>query len=276
MRKIETVEEIQQIALQILLYLDGVCREHNLKYFMVDGTLLGAVRHQGFIPWDDDIDIWMPREDYDRLTKLLEANPKGRYRMLNIDTADWYRYGYGKVIDTQTLLREDTGYSGDMGIFVDVFPYDGLPGETEEAYAPFVKKCQYLESQRGSACCTWKRYIGDRKATPSKWLKWSFRKLYGARRILKKLDRVCRTYSPKDAKMVGCICDGYRLRDMMPAEVVKETTELCFEGHMLKAPAGYLQYLEKLYGDYQKLPPKEQQVTHHGFQAWWKNEEQRQ
>lgn len=105
-----------------------------------------------------------------------------------------------------------------------------------------------------------------------KFAKWLMRKLYGPRRILKKQDELARSYPVQGAKMVGCICDGYRLCDMMPAEVVAETTELEFEGYRFQAPAGYEYYLKKLYGDYMQLPPKEQQVTHHHFRAWWKEQ----
>ena len=271
MKKIETVEEMQKIALDILIFIDAFCREHDLKYFIVDGTLLGAVRHHGFIPWDDDIDIWMPREDYDKITELLGPDSGSRYQMVNLQTADWYRYAYGKIVDRNTRLVEDNGYSGEMGVFVDVFPYDGLPGEKEEEYAPFVEQCIRMERHRGFSCRTYRQYLsyGDGKSNPFKFAKWLSRKLYGPRRILKRQDELARSYPVKGAKVVGCICDGYRLRDMMPAWVVGTTTELEFEGHRFRAPAGYQYYLEKLYGDYMKLPPEEERVTHHYYQAWW-------
>lgn len=272
MKKIETIEEMQKIALDILVFIDQFCREHGLKYFMVDGTLLGAVRHHGFIPWDDDIDIWMPREDYDKITELLGPDSGSRYQMINIRTADWYRYAFGKIMDTKTRLVEDLGYSGEMGVYVDVFPYDGLPGEKEEDYAPLVKQCIQMEAHRGFSCRTYREYLeyGNCKSNPFKFAKWLARKLYGSRRILKKQDELARSYPVKGAKMLGCICDGYRLGDMMPASVVEKTTELEFEGHRFQAPAGYEYYLKKLYGDYMKLPPEEERVTHHHYQAWWK------
>ena len=108
MKKIETVEEMQKIALDILIFIDAFCREHDLKYFIVDGTLLGAVRHHGFIPWDDDIDIWMPREDYDKITELLGPDSGSRYQMVNLKNASWYRYAFGKILDTRTRLVRTT------------------------------------------------------------------------------------------------------------------------------------------------------------------------
>ena len=99
MRQITDIREMQQIALDILIYLDKICEKYHLRYFIVDGTLLGAVRHKGFIPWDDDIDVWMPRKDYDKLAEIIEKDGSEYYKFYTPQNARKFIYPFGKLVD---------------------------------------------------------------------------------------------------------------------------------------------------------------------------------
>ncbi len=127
MRKIE-IDEMRQRLLSMAEYLQNICKENGLKMFLSGGTLLGAVRHKGFIPWDDDIDVHMPRPDYDRLIKIFKRKENiGKYKLLSHELNDKYVYTFAKLVDDDTLLIEDDIYSGvDMGLYLDIFPIDGL------------------------------------------------------------------------------------------------------------------------------------------------------
>ena len=108
MRAITDIKEMQHIALDVLIYLDKVCSKYGLKYFIVDGTLLGAVRHKGFIPWDDDIDVWMPRADYDRLADVIRQDGEKKYKFCTPQNTKKFIYPFGKLIDVRTGLLDDT------------------------------------------------------------------------------------------------------------------------------------------------------------------------
>ena len=157
MRAITDIKEMQHIALDVLIYLDKVCSKYGLKYFIVDGTLLGAVRHKGFIPWDDDIDVWMPRADYDRLADVIRQDGEKKYKFCTPQNTKKFIYPFGKLIDVRTGLLDDTSAKCEIGVHIDVFPYDGLPGDSEPEYRKFAKRCVYLAEQRYPAFTTWKQ-----------------------------------------------------------------------------------------------------------------------
>ena len=125
MKKRLTVDEIKNYELNILKFIDSICKKYNIKYFVNYGTLIGAIRHKGFIPWDDDIDISMYREDYEKFYKAVLKENNQRYTILSKDNSNWYFQNFYVVIDKNTLLEDNVKYKRkDTNIFVDVFQID--------------------------------------------------------------------------------------------------------------------------------------------------------
>ena len=269
MREIKDLKELQQILLDILVYLDKVCRENNLKYFMVDGTLLGAVRHKGFIPWDDDIDVWMPRKDYDKLAEYVNYDDSP-YSFQNPQNVKGFTYSFGKLVDQRTRIEESFDIQIEMGLFIDVFPYDGLPDPGTRKYNRFLDKCMFLQSQRIAALYTWDESKKIRNASLFGWLTWKLRRIIGCKNIVKMIDKNSRTFPVEGSKMVGSLGAGYKKEQMVDREITEELIELEFEGHKFFAPKAYDSYLRNMYGDYMQLPPEEKRVVKHLSKSWWK------
>lgn len=261
-----TLAEHQEIALQILIYLDQICRKYNLKYFVSDGTLLGTIRHQGFIPWDDDIDVWMPRDDYDRLETIVAQEPPSCFKLLNYKNTAGYFWPFAKLVHTKTSLIERRPRSVDTGIYIDIFPYDGIPPVPSRSFDFHWKILDFLYRNSAIAFCSYREILED-NGSLSKWLKYLIRRLYGGKRILSTIEKLCRLYPVEASDSVMCLCAGYHKNAVVPKSLIDTLIELPFEGRPVKVPIGYDAYLRIMYGDYMTPPPVEKQVPNASHQA---------
>ena len=264
MKKI-CLEELKKIELNILIYIDQVCKNNNLRYYLCGGTLLGALRHKGFIPWDDDIDICMPRPDYDAFIEIIKRNDR-KYKILNSEQENYY-YNFSKVIDSETILIEYNYQPIEgLGVYVDVFPLEGMPMDEEErekhfialnkirrrinSYALFRPKIrknllQYIKSVI--------LYEKNKKVTISK-----FQKEY---------EQLTKQYHFDESEYVYASGGAYGKKDIFRKDFFSGFTEVEFEGRRFWAPKECEAYLKQLYGDYMQLPPVDKRVSNHNYEA---------
>lgn len=258
------MNEFKQCILNILLWFHQYCDEHNLRYYLVEGTMLGAARHQGFIPWDDDIDVGMPRADYEELKKLMgTAVHDGKY-MLETEDSERKEYlvPFGKIYDVTTRLVEQRRIPVVMGAYIDVFPLDGIGESLEEANRNF-KKIGFLHNILTS------RAVVVRKGR--KWYKNLAVQVFQAipgfvineKRLLKTITELCRKRSFDGSKYVGNLVSTYRLKEIMPRELYGEPKLYMFEGSQVYGVEDYNGYLTYLYGDWRTLPPVENRKSAH-------------
>lgn len=270
MRPLST-DEAKKVELEILKDFAHFCDENNLTYFLAYGTLIGAIRHKGFIPWDDDIDLWMPRDDYNRLIEIFGERCKNKNLKLIDPHTAIARHSFIKVIDTRTLkIEQGVDYSnGNLGVDVDVFPIDGIPEDEAEYKSWFDKLQNYY--------VTFALNIGRPKTLKGIAKSIIYRVLFGSnKRVLKKADKLHSLYPYEQSAFVGAVESAYNsINNRYDKMWYASSVEVEFENHMFKAPIGYDQILTKMYGDYMQLPPKDKQITHHTNKTYWKEEEQK-
>lgn len=262
------IQEYKEIVLSVLVRIDRICREHGLTYMLCYGTLLGAVRHQGFIPWDDDVDIIMPREDYNALSELIRAENWG-LNFISIETCKETIYPYGKVCDARTMVEEDhfrpvKGY----GAFVDVFPMDYLP-EDEKAWRAYQKKHIWLRKLITHSARTGFSRTGSPVTNAKRWAAFWAGKLFSTRKLIEGMTSRILAFNQTPTGRVGVVWDL-----SFPACSARKNSEVVFEGHCFLAPEDPNEVLTRLYGDYWKLPPESERVNKHPLVCHWIGERQ--
>ncbi len=260
------LKEIKEIELGILLQFKSFCETNNIRYFLSNGTLLGAVKYQGFIPWDDDIDVFVPREDYDRLMRIYADSED--YKLLSLERCAKFRFPFAKLCDMTTRKDEEGSDNGmPMGLDIDIFPLDNSCASQKETEGIIEKNQKNIERLIWSKLPYSKSRGLIRSA--AKLLVMGLHRLYGAGRICRRMIRTAQMHRGAKPDFSGCfVWPIYGQREIIPAEAFAETVYLDFEGVRFPAPVGYDAYLRSLYGDYTQDPPKEKQCTHHRFRAF--------
>jgi lipopolysaccharide cholinephosphotransferase len=258
---------LHQMQLVLLRQIRQICDEHRIPYFLIAGTLLGAVRHQGFIPWDDDLDVGMLRADYDRFVSACNAELDCHKFFLQTHHTD---RGYGlsfaklQAKGTKLIERNAVGTSAAKGIYVDIFPFDNVPDDVslseKHRRKTYVLK-RLLLAKLGYRF--WDCY------RPLKSLACGLLSTYARccsqDRLVADLDEEMRRYNHRPTERIVAIGGsyGYR-RETIRREWVTRTVNLPFEDEEFPAPAAYAAYLTHLYGDYMTPVPVSQRVSRHG------------
>ena len=269
-----TLQEKHTASLELLSEFVSLCRKYDLRYDLCGGTLLGAVRHRGFIPWDDDVDICMPRPDYEKLINLkkkgdLELLP-GRDLVSSRD--DTLARQFGRYIRDDISYKREMSEDYDSPYYgMDIFIVDGIP----ENRTLFEIHLFLLRQIRRFMLTSIQKKGTARKGKAAAAIKDIYRpilRLIGPYRLARQMDRLCRLYSYDKSKYVGCVSGMYGKKEKWLKEEMLPQTELSFEDREFSSFKNYHTYLTNLYGDYMKLPPKDKQIPHGGMAFWEERE----
>ena len=257
------MNDFQKKLVEMFKWLVNFLEKHGLTYYVIAGTMLGAVRHEGIIPWDDDIDIAMPRHDYQKLLQLLKE-PIGQYVVESCEgEAKDFIYAYAKFYDMNTTMTEFARKNVTRGVFVDIFPLDGL-GNTQSESEKNYKAIDRMNMLLAMKISTYRK---DRK-----WWKNCAVFLGGflpinVKKFTRKINVKCAKRRYEDCEFVAHSLSTYRFKEIMPKEVYGKPTRYTFEGFEVYGPEKADEYLTRIYGDWRKLPPEEKRRTAHDFEG---------
>lgn len=261
------MDQMHEVCFQIMCDIDDFCKENNIKYYLSGGSCLGAVRHKGFIPWDHDADLMMPRKDYEKFLKEFAKAYPEKYGVGSLWTEpEWIRQ-YSKVWDKRTVLKEKRLDDMERGISVDIFPIDGLPSNK------FLRKLYYKETMilfylRNQMVRT---DPFDEKEK-CKLIKSFLRKFCGrkvSRKISIALNNAAKKYDFETSNLVGVsMACHYGDKETINRADMSYAEYIPFEGRMFPVVNGYKKYLENLYGDYMTVPKRAKEIQEWDVAGW--------
>lgn len=276
-----SIDDMKSIELNILKDVANFCDENNIHYYLCGGTLLGAVRHQGFIPWDDDMDIAMPRPDYEKFLKTYNHQNQ-RYEVNGIENNHSWHSTFARVEDKCTVLYEKTLKKKywKRHVFVDVFPLDGIPDDPKDENR-FMREQDLLGIITNASAFGFhssRHYSDSKKANVSlrnfcrTVLKYFAILLFSGvntQKVIRRVNQNSKKYEYGKTKSVGITVSVWnRHFEQSSTASFAQRTKFKFEDGEFWGPKGYDEYLTKTYGDYMTPPPQKNQVTHHSFKAY--------
>lgn len=262
-KKYISLQEHQGILYEILYMFDDICKEHNIHYFLAYGTLIGAIRHKGIIPWDDDVDVLMEREEYDRFEKIIISNPPKGYRAYSINNTKHYYYPFIKFGKLGThLIERDWKCVPKEGIAIniDIFPFDGCPNNRKDAEKYVVNLMdKTFKSIRFWTTIKWKEgvdplhklyyFIRTRPLFMKYYFKWLFKKH--------------RKYKIHKSNYIYSFWSFCGITNLLSKNLISETIDYQFGKRYLPIPAEYDSMLKQQYGDYMTPPPENKRGSTH-------------
>lgn len=257
------IKDIQNKMLDILVYFKAFCEENGLQFTLCGGTCLGAVRHKGFIPWDDDVDVFMLREDYEKLPALWEAHADtSRYACVRSNDTINIHHSATEIKDNNTTFINRHSVDSDIhhGLMIDVIPLDGIPSSSWRRLLQMVDSMIY--------CCFNFQRLPDHKSRLIYYATKVALGLFHSPKIRYKIwkgaERRLAKYGTETMDTVASLGEGASIMKMrFPTAWFRRVEYAEFEGHLMPVPADVDRYLTISFGDYRQLPPEEDRVARH-------------
>ena len=258
---------LQEIELENLRMLMEICEKNHLRYYLIGGSLLGAMRHKGFIPWDDDIDVGLPRPDYNRFVQIAKGYLPDHMDVKTMTSDPNYKCYFTRLINNKKKIYWDHGqYTAVIGVWMDVFPLDGLPEN------PLLRKLQVFRVKLNKALYKFTQidYVSTNRTNRPLSERVLIRfaqltrigRLMNADRRLEKLDQALQRYDYDASAYAWNFSGCYGKREIVPHIQLGGSRTAQFEGMQVSIPEAAEDYLTSIYGDYMKLPPEDQRRSH--------------
>lgn len=260
------IDELKNIQVDILKKFHTYCVDKDINYFISCGTLIGAIRHKGYIPWDDDIDVQLPRKDYEVLIEEFNVSPPEDLRLRSLFSSKDYNLPYAKIENVKTCIIEYADSNVDIGVNIDIFPIDSIPDNKiiRVLYIFIIKMIYSLYMLKVVRISKERCFIKNSVLVIGKSLLY----FISARNLARFYDCILLKKNQTTnyvAELVDCTYNKFFTR-----KAINNYTNIEFEGCFFRTMIGYDEYLNKTYGNYMELPPIDKRVSHHTFKAYWK------
>ena len=262
----DTTKFLQSLELDMVKEFVRICDKHGLNYFMAGGTFLGAVRHKGFIPWDDDVDMGMYRHDYDIFLKIAETELSYPYKIQTYKNANSHHYYFSHIVDMRyKVKRLGSLDQREEYVWIDIFPYDGLPngflGNIFYLRLLFCRFCYHMAHFDKINIARTDRVIWQKILLKILFIFYKIVK-FDKKKWVDKIDMLLKSNNIENCDRVMSFMGAKLQKGILPRKIYDNLTNYSFEDIELKGPKQFDVVLHQMYGEYMKLPPENKRISH--------------